>query len=360
MSKKLLIVILVMLICALSFGRSFLGLLGIVPWHYGYSDIFNADRINPEAAKKIPYLESQIEYPVITGFFIYLMWHFGKNLLGYAILTGVFLSLCSIVTTITLYKLCDLLNISRQRLYLFFIFAPSLVIFGIYNWDIIAVMFTVLAVYSLYKNRYAWSALFLALGFNAKLFPVVLLPIMLLKTGIRNAVKMVTVFLAVFFILNGYFIINSFDVWKATYTFHAAREPNIDSVWSFSSLSASTINIASLILFLASYFILVYNHKKYDLITLGFASVLLFLIFSKIFSPQYILWLLPFFVLSQNISKKTFYLLEFANLAVFFSSLQWIFASKGQVFLTALNMSTIIRSIVLAYIIYLILKNKYK
>jgi|GEM_PF-3763311 hypothetical protein len=33
MGKKLLIAILAALVCALSFGRSFLGLIGIVPWH---------------------------------------------------------------------------------------------------------------------------------------------------------------------------------------------------------------------------------------------------------------------------------------------------------------------------------------
>ena len=358
MDKKLLIVILVTLICALSFGRSFLGLIGAIPWHYGYSDIFNEDRINPEAAKKIPYLESPIEYPVITGFFIYAMWHLGRNLLGYAALTGVFLTLFAVITATILYRLCDESNTDKKRIYMFFIFAPSLVIFGIYNWDIIAVMLTALAIYSFYKSKYAWSALFLALGFSAKLFPIVLLPIMLLKTGIKNAVKMVIVFLAVFFILNGYFIANSFDVWKATYGFHAARGANIDSVWSLSSLSASTINIVSLILFLASYFILVYNHKKYDLITLGFASVLLFLIFNKIFSPQYILWLLPFFVLSQNTSKKTFYFLEAANMVVFFSTMLWLLASKEQVFLAISNISTIARSIILAYLVFEVLRPK--
>ena len=356
MNKKLLIVILVIMICALSFGRSFLGLLGIIPWHYGYSDIFNEDRINPELAKKIPYLESPIEYPIITGFFIYLMWNLGKNLLGYAVLTGIFLVLFAAVTAIVLYRLCDELKADKRRLYWFFVLAPSLFVFGIYNWDIMAVMFTVLAIYFFHKGRHIHSALFLSLGFNAKLFPAVLLPIMMLKVGFKNAVKMLLVFLSVFLILNGYFMLNSFDVWKMTYVFHSAREPNIDSIWGFSKLGVNTTNVLSLALFLTFYAILVYNHKKYDLIALGFASLLLFLIFNKIFSPQYILWLLPFFVLSQNISKKAFYFLEAANMAVFFSTIYWLVASKEHVFLAISNISTIARSIILAYVAFMVLK----
>lgn len=358
MNKKLLIAILVILICALSFGRSFLGLIGIIPWHFGYSDVFNEDRINPELAKGMPYLESQIEYPVITGFFIFLMWHLGKNLLGYAVLTGISLTLFAVITAIILYRLCGELGTGKQRLYWFFIFAPSLIIFGIYNWDIMAVMSMVLAIYCFNKGKYAPSSLFLALGFNAKLFPAVLLPIMMAKADFRNAAKMLLVFLAVFFALNGYFMINSFDVWKATYAFHAAREPNIDSIWSFSKLGTGTINMLSLTLFLASYFILVFNHKKYDLITLSFASLSLFLIFNKIFSPQYILWLLPFFVLSQNITRKSFYFLEAANMAVFFSTIYRILASKEYIFLAISNMSTIARSLILAYLVFAILKTK--
>ena len=350
-NKKILIV-LVAVILTISFARSFLGLLGIIPWHYGYSDVFNENSIDPTLAKKIPYLERPIEYPIITGFFIYLMWYFGKSLIGYVILTWIFLTLCAIITAIVLYKLCKLYVVNEKRLLRFYVFAPSLIIFGIYNWDIIAVMFMVLSIYCFYKNQYIWSAIFLSLGFNTKLFPILLLPVMLLKTNLKQGIKIALIFLITFLILNAYFLINSFDVWKKTYVFHSAREPNIDSIWSLTNLNTNTINKLSAALFLFSYLILIYNHKKYDLISLSFASVLLFLSFNKIFSPQYILWLLPFFVLSQTIARKVFYSLEAANIIVFLSTLYWIFASKEQIFLIAANISVIARSLILAFIVY--------
>ena len=287
MKRRLLfITILVLIISTISFSRSFLGLVGAIPWHYGYSDVFNEDRINPELAQKIPYLKMPVEYPLITGFFIYFMWFLGKSLLGYVILTYLFLTLFNTVTAIALDKLCDLLKFNKSRLFWFFIFAPSLAFFGVYNWDIIAVMLMVIAMYFFYKNQYIWTAVFLSLGFNAKFFPVVLLPIMLIKADIKNATKIMLLFLATFILLNGYFMVNSFDVWKTTYLFHSTREPNIDSIWALTDLSTSTVNVLSAVLFLVFYWVLIYNHKKYDFITLSLASLLLLFIFNKDFSPQ--------------------------------------------------------------------------
>ena len=182
-----------------------------------------------------------------------------------------------------------------------------MVLFGVYNWDIIAVMFSVLALYSFHKKQYAWSAILLGMGFNAKLFPAVLLPIMLIKANPGQRIKMAFAFFAVFLALNIYFVIDSFEVWKVTYTFHSLRSPNIDSIWSFTGLATGTINVLSALLFLAAYIALLFSHKRYGIFELGFASLLLFLSFNKIFSPQYIMWLLPFFVLSAAAAKKLFY-----------------------------------------------------
>ena len=355
-NKKILIV-LVAVILTISFARSFLGLLGIIPWHHGYSDVFNEDSIDPTLAKKIPYLERPIEYPIITGFFIYLMWYFGKSLIGYVTLTWIFLTLCAVITILILYKLVNLLKIDKKRLFWFYAFAPSLIIFGIYNWDLIAIMFMVLAIFFFYKNKYVLSAIFLSLGFNAKLFPILLLPVMLLKTNFKQGIKIALIFLITFLILNVFFIVKSFDLWKITYIFHSVREPNIDSIWSLTRLDTNTINMLSMLLFLSSYLILILHQKKYNFLTLSFASILLFLLFNKIFSPQYLLWLLPFFVLS-NITRSAFYSLEATNLVVFFSTLQWIFVSKEQVFLVLSHVSVVIRVILLAYIVYFVIKTK--
>ena len=57
--------------------------------------------------------------------------------------------------------------------------------------------------------------------------------------------------------------------------------------------------------------------------------VLLFILLFKGFSPQFLLWLLPFFVLLPVVEAVPFYVLEVLNLAVFFCALQWLFAGGG-------------------------------
>ncbi|MBI1936361.1 DUF2029 domain-containing protein [Candidatus Woesearchaeota archaeon] len=355
MDKKYSIILFVVLISAISFARSFLGLVGIIPWHYGYSDIFNNDRIGPDAWK-IPYIENPVEYPVVTGFFIYSAWHIGKNLLGYAIYTWILLTIAAAATAVFLYKLLKLLNIeekSIKNIFLYFIFAPSLLLFGVYNWDMIAVMFMVISIYYYFKKEYVVSSIFLGLGFNAKLFPVLALPFMLLKADFKARVKIVLAFAAVFLVLNMYFILNSFDTWKYIYTFHSSRAPNIDSIWHLMNLEAGTINLLSLLLLLFSYALLAYHHKKYSLISLSFASILLFLLFSKVVSPQYLLWTLPFFVLYRPM-PSVFYLLESMNLAVFFLTVRWIFLSSKAAFILA-QAAVFSRTLIVAYILYLVL-----
>ena len=348
MNKKLLIAILIIFVCTLSFARAFLGLIGIIPWHYGYSDIFNSDRIDESLAKKIPYLERPVEYQPVIGFFIYIMWLLGKNLLGYAIYTWIFLTAITIITTLQLYELTGALNAKKKRLLWFFIFAPSLVFFGVYNWDIIVVMFTVLAINSFYKKQYTLASLFLGLGFNTKLFPILILPVMLLKTDYKQWFKILAVFVLAFLVINSFFIINNFDVWKFTFTFHSSRQPNIDSYWHLLNLGTPAVNFLSFILIGLSYLLVIYFHKKYDFISLSFMAVLIFLIFNKIFSPQYMLWLLPFLVLIQPVKLLSFYLLEFANLGVFFTGLYRILDS-WQYLLPISTALAIARTIILVY-----------
>ena len=211
MNKKYLIIIFVIIIFTLSFARSFLGLLGIIPWQYGYSDVYNADRIASFSAEKIPYINTSIEYPILTGFFIYLNWYFGKSLEGYIFLTYIFLTIFAVITALILFKTIKLLKMEEKNIWRFFVFGPSLLVFGVYNWDIMAVMFAVTAFYFFLKEKYGLAALALALGFNAKIFPIIFLPIMMFKVDLKKALKMLVVFTIICIVINSYFMFHDFN-----------------------------------------------------------------------------------------------------------------------------------------------------
>ena len=344
------------------FTVKYLGMKEVIPWFIGYSDIspFNKIALQPG----LPYIDKDVEYPVITGLFIHLT-GLGKTKENYFLLSSFFLVLFGLLTLITLYKLVLEKGIDKKRLIIFFAAAPSILFFMIYNWDLIAIFFTVLSLYFFRQKKDVSAAIFLSLGFNAKLFPILLLPIMLLKRdSIIKWVKIIFSFFITSIIVNIYFIIKNFDGWLFFYTFNSLREPNPDSMWGiiyrFSGIEIKLIGLISLVLFLILYLFIIFYYRKKNIYYLGAASILLFLIFNKVFSPQYILWLLPFFILIPKLNKISFYSLEISNLIVLFSILPWIFIiPKIDLFLNISQFFVIVRHIIMIYLVYFILKQQY-
>src|SRR3989338_6081699 len=344
------------------FTVKYLGMKEVIPWFIGYSDIspFNKIALQPG----LPYIDKDVEYPAITGLFIHLT-GLGKTKENYFLLSSFFLVLFGLLTLITLYKLVLEKGIDKKRLIIFFAAAPSILFFMIYNWDLIAIFFTVLSLYFFRQKKDVSAAIFLSLGFNAKLFPILLLPIMLLKRdSIIKWVKIIFSFFITSIIVNIYFIIKNFDGWLFFYTFNSLREPNPDSMWGiiyrFSGIEIKLIGLISLVLFLIFYLFIIFYYRKKNIYYLGAASILLFLIFNKVFSPQYILWLLPFFILIPKLNKISFYSLEISNLIVLFSILPWIFIiPKIDLFLNISQFFVIVRHIIMIYLVYFILKQQY-
>jgi hypothetical protein len=79
---------------------------------------------------------------------------------------------------------------------------------------------------------------------------------------------------------------------------------------------------------------------------------LVFLLVNKVFSPQYLLWLLPFFVLCQELaSKKFFYSLEVANLLVLLLVIAPILYSELVLFLYLSLLFVFIRHLLLGWLL---------
>ncbi|MEK7480690.1 MAG: hypothetical protein AAB604_01130 [Patescibacteria group bacterium] len=345
-----------------------LGVLDILPWHLAYSDVapFYEQAVKPG----IPYIDKTVEYPVLTGFFIHAMGMIGGSKMGYYVASSFFLILCAGITTFFLYRLAQERGYEKRLLW-FWIFAPSMLVFMIYNWDVIAIMFVVAAFYCMQRQKDYAAASLLALGFSAKFFPILYLaPLILARWRLSQTRFLVTqtvqssnlshatmpktwfwtgqslllytfllasIFLIVVLVVNGIFMIANFDAWSYFFTFNSARSANPDSIWTvaqylFGIFDISTINTLSLILFAVSYGIFLWFFRKKDFVFLSFGATLLFLLFNKVFSPQYLLWLLPFFVLLP-VKKYWFYPLEFANLAALFSILAWFFLADENIYL---------------------------
>lgn len=312
-----------------------LGLVKSVPWHIVFSDVLGFyDRVS---APGFPYLDKLMEYPVMTGVFIHLMGLLGKSRIAYYLWSSAFLIALAAAITYLLGKMgalensLDKLKANRKRIFTFWIFAPSMIFFAIYNWDLLAIFFTVIAFYFIQRDKSGWASFFLALGFASKFFPIIYLaPLLLKKPGIKKWAKILAIFAVTAFVINAYFIMENFQGWSYFFTLNNLRDSNPDNIWTigrflFRGLDVPAINTLSLLLFSASYLFALIKFHRESILKLCFLGTLLFLIFNKVFSPQYLLWLLPFFVLLPAPKLSWFYTLEFSNLASLFLILPWFF-----------------------------------
>ena len=133
------------LAAAVLFSTAFhgLGLTGFAPWHVVYTDVMGFfDQLKVPG---FPYISKQIEYPVLTGVFMQLMFYIGVGKAGYYFVSALFLGALVLIST---YLLWDMLPPERRsRFWVYWVFAPSMLMFLVFNWDIIAIFFTIMAIY---------------------------------------------------------------------------------------------------------------------------------------------------------------------------------------------------------------------
>lgn len=298
-----------------------------LPWHIIYSDITAFS--DSARAPTFPYLEERIEYPVLTGLFIKTMGALGGTHQGYYWLSVMLLALMAAATTVILFRLLP--ANARIRLFPYWILTPSLLIFGVMNWDLLVLLPVALALLAMERKRYASAAIFLAIGFSTKFYPVIyLLPLFIAAPGLRERLKALGAFLATTFVINAPFAFVNLSGWAYFFTFNASRLPNPDSFWGvlklfIPALDPRFITSFSSVLFIGGALWLSWRFRSAPPLRLMALLTILFLLTNKVFSPQYALWLLPFFVLLPNISRRTFYAFEFTNFAVFFFTLSIIF-----------------------------------
>ena len=121
-----------------------------------YSDIATVyqNRFCPDGVctTAIPYVHVFVEYPVVTGVFMYIMGMLGRYvpfsasqglLSNYYFWTALFLLIPTFLSIGELFKIGDILGVKslRRRILLYFVVTPSFVFMVLTNWYIIGVFF---------------------------------------------------------------------------------------------------------------------------------------------------------------------------------------------------------------------------
>ncbi|MGH3979319.1 MAG: glycosyltransferase family 87 protein, partial [Pseudonocardiaceae bacterium] len=299
-----------------------------------YSDIQHLWITRDLGEHNLPYLSGGIteqgtlyggtvEYPVLSGLLIWLG-GLGADtdasfLLGSALLMAPF----GLATAWMLGQL------SGWRALLWGL-GPPLVLYAFHNWDLPVVACAVGAVWVMHRprgpdrspaGRGVIAAVLLGLGFALKLYPAVFvlpLAIYVLTSAergydVRGALRVCGAAAGIAVLANLPFLLLGYSGWRASLTFQQLRQVDIttNSIWFWAYLPASddtafqsVMDWLSPLAVLGSFALAValgwrrYRRDgSYPWVAVSAAMLCGFLLLHEVHSPQYTLWLLPFFVL---------------------------------------------------------------
>ncbi len=273
-------------------------------------------------------VDGAIEYPVLTGLFMY-----GSGLLAddaneYLRWSAILLAPFGLLVAYLLARM-------RGWRALLWALAPPLVLYAFHNWDLLVVAAAVTGIWLWSRGNHVSAAVLFGIGAGFKMYPAFFLaPLFLdrlfarqVQTAIATAVAGVTTIAVV----NIPFALANPDGWFATYAFHSARGPNFDSIWyfGFPTWAPERLNIVTavmtgtfFVIALGAGWVVARRRGTYPFIEVCGALLAAFLLWNKVHSPQYTLWLLPFFVLVRvNIAWWLAYLV--ADAAVYVGIFRW-------------------------------------
>ncbi|GAB2980104.1 glycosyltransferase family 87 protein [Nocardioides montaniterrae] len=207
-----------------------------------------------------------------------------------------------------------LAKVDRRRPWDAAIFAlsPALALTGLVNWDLISVALVAGALWSWSRGRPLLTGVLIGLGTATKLYPLFLLGgLLVLCIRQRRWAALVASVLGAavaWLVANAPAYLSGPDQWKVFWHFNSSRGADLGSLWQVldqargGGTSAHTINVWSWALFGAwclVVLVLGLRAKRVTFAQLGFLVVAGFLIVNKVYSPQYVLWLLPLAALAR-------------------------------------------------------------
>ena len=193
--------------------------------------------------------------------------------------------------------------------------APAVVASLFINWDIWAVVTTLAAIYYFDKKKYEQSGIWLGISIATKFFPIVLLLPIAIIFYRSSQLKLLSRYLLTTFIfwaaINIPIAIIYFDGWWRFFKLNLERGEDFGSIWyglSLLNIKVSNLDLLypliSLILFaLLAYYLLKLAYLP-NLAAVALFAVVIFTTLSKVYSPQYVLWLTPLAVIALQKSRQ--------------------------------------------------------
>lgn len=302
-----------------------------------YSDLIPLYRAEELDTGKFPYVEAANEYPVGTGLFMWAASLPTNDPETFFVSNAVLLALLGLATAWLLSRIV-------QRRALYFAAAPTLALYAFLNWDLLAVALMTAGLVAYLRRRDVAAGILLGLGTAAKLFPGLVLPPAALERARERSARALVALVAsaavAWLVLNVPVAVESPSGWSYTFRFNAERPTHWATLWfvgcrvlSVFCRNVTLVNALSLVLFVAGvagvWYLKTRLEPGFPLWTLGFPILVVFLLTNKVYSPQYSLWLLPWFALVLP-DLRAFLAFEAADAFTFVTEFRWLGAATGQ------------------------------
>jgi uncharacterized membrane protein len=282
----------------------------------------------------VPYLDSAVEYPVLSGGFMALAAAIARGYDGlaasfpllphvppvqsYDVVTCLLLSLCALVTVRAVLALAGRRPWDAAMVAL----SPLVFMDAFINWDLLAIALTMLGMWAWARRRPVLAGVLLGLGVAAKLYPVLILGVLFvlclragrLRPWFRAALAAAVTWLAV----NLPIVVLAPQNWAQFFELNSSRPANPETLWNLAltlthhtildgplapeqtpSVLNAAVAVASVLVAVAVGWLALAVPLRPRVAQVAFLLVAGFLLVNKVWSPQYSLWLLPLAVLAR-------------------------------------------------------------
>jgi len=324
---------------------------------YCYSDYGPVYAARELAGGRFPYGVPALEYPAGLGLILWVASAVGGSAVGFARISMALSATAALAIAWMLWRLTN-------RRALLFAAAPTLALYAFLNWDLIALACAVAAIAAFALRRDGASGFWLGLGTAIKIFPILLLLPMIvqrLREGdVRRAMWLAIGAALPIVLLNVPVAWASWDGWAYFLRFNSERVVDWGTLWSAgcqtfgSSLCGNIplVNTLSLAVFAVSavlvWLLVTRTAPAIPRWQLAFPLLVVFFLSNKVYSPQYSLWILPWFALALP-NVRLFVAYEVLDVAIYITTFGWQqrLAGDGGLPLWPLNVAVAIRAVLL-------------
>ena len=317
-----------------------------------YTDIYPLYYGEGLSSHKVPYLGHPVEYPVLIGWMMEAAAWFVRGVhdaysagQDFYYVTVVMLGLCLVAGVLaTAYAAGP----DRRWQALMVALSPALIVGAYINWDLLAMALTACGMAAWAARKPALAGALLGLAVAAKFYPLLIfgaLFLVCLRAGrLRAFGTSLVAGVVAWLIVNLPIAIAAPAGWGRFYAFSRSRGADWGSIWylfehynvpGLGTTSLSSLNVISsgtfIVLAAAIALLTLRAPRRPRLPQVAFLLLAAFLISNKVWSPQYVIWLVPLAVLARP-RFWPYVLWQLAELAYFFGIWQYfvnMYAAPG-------------------------------